>query len=286
MKQYIVPPTIIKGDVVDKLPHVKTWTERIRVYSYTNIPVAVFLVPEGTYIQMQFKGGELVGSAAAVDYLSVIDPGASVSTGIVEGFVTGEGYFLAVRLLSEDGTPASATWSENFNKLQQAGFSVVANGLVTHKGYYGLINRIVNWQGCDCRYLYSGVTCMIDDTNLEADLNDNPALPAPSVTYKYLEDTTVTEDVVEEQKPTHKLESVSFYGRLPQKHTVYEQLAKAAGVIVSDKADTVVVFDTSEIPAKFRGLENPPTLISVEEFTAYIEKHHAQEENSNKEDSD
>ena len=295
MSKFFVPPTVAAVTKTDKLPHIKTWTERLRLVCGETQEFMVCLFPKGTYAQLTFMGGTLAGITSESELNDFKEIGASIATGIVEGYVTSRNDFVALRILTLEGVPTYSSWEENFTKLQASGFTTASYRIV--KGYYDLTARVLNWQGCNNTYIYAGVLCLVNDVTLEAELTHSKHLPDPGVTYVYWDENIVgaaQEDSSAENVTSKetKIRSVDFFGKLPEKHAVYKQMAIDVGIEISiSDPEVVVVFDTTKIPSKIRSLKNPPKVIDVSAFLEIIDqysngdKEDSKEESSNEEGS-
>lgn len=265
----------VKSDLfcIETLPSmsaVQTWTERVRVAATEPVFFTCWLNPKNAeYAQLSFYGGQLANVTS--NSAEPINPGGTIASGIVEGFVQA-GNFIAARILDYDGN-VMYPLDEACNALREAGFATLNYRVSQRRGPVEILDFCLMYDANSLTavsaYEFDGVTITLTDSalanTLSAEKNNPPAL----VTYKF----AVPVEAVEQPNNETTASSISFgfYGKLPRPHKEYKEEAETAGFSVSETPTYLVVFDTENPPDKFRGRENAPTYILPEEFTKLIE---------------
>ncbi len=275
--KYAVKPTLRCVELLSSVSAVQTWAERVRVAAGVPIFFTCWLTPkDATYVQLVFHGGKLTSVVGADTSLLNFAPGTGISSGIVEGFLQGQN-FIAARLLDHDGN-SIYPFTDACAKLRAAGFETISCRTSQRRGPKEVIDfcLLYSADGASTQahgtYAFDGITITAADADLANTLAALDNNPSPIVTYKFTNTLAV---LVEEEKVTEAAPEASitfgFYGKLPQPHKTYIELAQDAGLQVSDAPTHVVVPNPENVPAKFRGIAQGPTLISSDQFTKIIE---------------
>lgn len=273
--KYAVKPTLRCVELLSSVSAVQTWAERVRVAAGEALFFTCWLNPkDATYAQLVFHGNKLT-SVSGVDASLLSFPLAgsiasgNIASGIVEGFLQGNN-FIAARLLDHDGN-IMYPFADASAKLRAAGFETLSFRTSQRRGPKEVIDFcLLHNSQAPSTYAFDGITITTADAGLANTLASEKNNPSPIVTYKFADSLATPK---EDKKETAESLDVSygFYGKLPKSHKTYIELAKEAGLSISEEPTYMVVPNTEKIPAKFRGLTNPPVLISTDQFTQIIE---------------
>lgn len=266
MSDYLATATLQTECVVNSAAAIQTWAQRIRVFSGEPVTFHAWHLPLGEYAQLQFYSNSLVD--ALPKRIMDVDVGGKISSGFVEGYLTEENDFIALRVLLNDGTPAFDNPKENFQFLVKKGFHTADCLNPKHPGYAELVRYCINAdQEQTTSYPVTGVICIVSEPWLRASLISTPEQPSPIVAYVFKNRTKI---------PEKKFYVFDFVGKLPRKQEAYIRVAEKYGHRYAKfKEEDVDYVVTSKLDSTHKAVieanHNKNTrVITVEEFIELI----------------
>jgi hypothetical protein len=236
-KDYFTTQTLVPGVEIENIHALKTWAERIRIHIGKPVHFHCVEVPSGNYTQLKFIGGVC---AEAFPNRPNSGVGDTVRLGVVEGFTSDEGEFVACRILDETGVPAVGPAAME-GLLKQCNFSNVAKWHTPPlPGFHEITNialqeKLLTSQSSSCVGLVCAVThndyyvSVLHDTDMSPSVFLRFTIQKPEVEAKKDNGEAVPKEKEESSPPVKITSTNKPYVRRGAETPQKEDIKKASG---------------------------------------------------------